>query len=171
MRPGDHRAPQLPPGESTARVAPWRRRRAGATSEPGPATPPARRAARTGPAPAASSGTVLVAVVHAADGVRLAVAAASRAELVRRLAEYVRRRGRYVLLPDHARHLGSLLARGELEAAVEAYFGRVGQRWGEEWLVTAAVPTDGRAETLVSVGAIAPPPGRLVEPPRSPDTR
>ena len=40
---------------------------------------------------------VFVAVVHAADGLRLEVAAESRAELVRRLAEYVRSRVAHVL--------------------------------------------------------------------------
>jgi hypothetical protein len=101
-------------------------------------------------------GTVYLGVVYGADGVRLAVAAASRAELVRRLANYVRRRGDHALLPDHARHLTALLARGEQEAAVETYFGLVGERWDEEWLVTAAASADDAAEVATSVGAVAP---------------
>ena len=89
--------------------------------------------------PPPHAGTLCVAVVHAADGVRLATAASSRVEIVRRLAEYVQRRLSQTLWPEDARHVRSLLMRGELEAAVEVYFGRVGRRWDEEWLVTTSI--------------------------------
>ena len=89
--------------------------------------------------PPPPAGTLCVAVVHAADGVRLAAAASSRVEIVRRLAEYVQRRLSQTLWPEDARHVRSLLMRGELEAAVEVYFGRVGRRWDEEWLVTTSI--------------------------------
>ena len=98
---------------------------------------------------------VFVAVVHAADGLRLATAAASRAELVQRLAEYVRRRAEHALRAEHARHVRGLLARGELEAAVEVYFGTVGERWDEEWLVTAALPRDHLWDVGAEVDAVA----------------
>jgi hypothetical protein len=101
------------------------------------------------------SGTLFVGVVHAADGVRYSAAAGSRKELIQRLAEYARQRGDHVLLPDHARHLRSLLARRELEAAVELYFGLVGQRWDEEWLVTAVVNPAADAQIAAVVGEVA----------------
>jgi hypothetical protein len=94
---------------------------------------------------------VYVAVVHAVDGIRFTAAAASRRELVHRVAEYVQRWGGYVLRPDHGRHLRSLLARGEVEAAVELYFALVGKRWDKEWLVTAAV---GAADTRTAVAEL-----------------
>jgi len=98
---------------------------------------------------------LFVAVVHAADGVRLVAAAESRAELVRRLAEYVRRRAVHVLRAQHARHVRELLARGELEGAVEVYFGLVGERWDDEWLVTTALTNDSWWDVTASLGAVA----------------
>src|SRR5687767_11611160 len=86
-----------------------------------------------------SANATYVAVVHTVDGVRFHAAATSRRDLIQRIAEYVQRWGGYVLRPDHARHLRSLLLRGEWEAAVELYFGLVGKRWDKEWLVTTAV--------------------------------
>jgi hypothetical protein len=118
-----------------------------------------------GPAPAPKRYTlplghtrsgIYVAMVHAADGLRLVVAGASRAELVRRLAEYVRRRAVHMLTDEHARHVRGLLARGEMEAAVETYFGLVGERWDEEWLVTAAVASDAWWSVTAAVDAVAP---------------
>ena len=97
-----------------------------------------------------------VAVVHAADGVRFATAADSRTELVRRLAEYVARRAAHVLHAEHARHVRGLLARGEPEAAVEAYFGLVGERWDDEWLVTAALMRDAWWDVTAALDTVAP---------------
>lgn len=99
--------------------------------------------------------TLFVAVVHAADGIRLLAAVRSRIELVRRLAEYARRRGVHVLRPEHARHMRALITRGELEAAVELYFGLVGERWDKEWLVTTVVT--GGWQDLAALSAIASP--------------
>ena len=103
---------------------------------------PTRPDSEHAPAP----GTLYVAVVHAGDGIRFVTAAQSRVELVRRLADYVRQRGDDMLWAADARHLRALIARGELEAAVEVYFGLVGDRWDEESLVTAVVTADGRPE-------------------------
>jgi hypothetical protein len=100
--------------------------------------------------PPAPAGALHVGIVHSADGVRFATAAGSRAELVQRLAEYVGRRAPDVLWTGDARHVGALLVRGELEAAVEVYFGRVGDRWDPEWLVTTAIVT---ADDLADAGA------------------
>lgn len=116
--------------------------------------PVSRSATRVDPdLPAAS--TLFVAVVHSLDGVRFVTAADSRRELVLRLAEYVRRWGDHVLHKEHARHLRSLLARREMEAAVELYFGLVGERWDDEWLVTTVVTMDGRREAAAVVGEVA----------------
>ena len=113
--------------------------------------------------PAGRAGAGLfVAVVHASDGVRFAEVADSRPQLVRRLAEYVRRRAGHQLRADHARHVGGLLARGELEAAVEVYFRLVGKRWDEEWLVTAALAADARAAVGAALDAVAPMSGPMI---------
>ena len=103
----------------------------------------------------ASSDALFVGVVHAADGVRYSAAASSRRELIQRLAEYARQRGDHALVPDHARHLRNLLARRELEAAVELYFGLVGERWDEEWLVTAVVNPAVDGHIAAVVGEVA----------------
>ena len=105
--------------------------------------------------PLAPAGALHVAIVHSSDGVRFATAGASRAELVQRLAEYVRRRAPHVLWTDDARHVRALLARGELEAAVEVYFGRVGDRWDAEWLVTTAIVTTDDLTDPVASAAVA----------------
>ena len=104
--------------------------------------------------PKSADPTVFVAVVHAADGVRFLAVTDSRRELVHQLAEYARQRANHALRPDHARHLRGLLARGELEAAVEVYFGLVGKRWDEEWLVTSVLRTGEREITAV-LGEVA----------------
>lgn len=111
--------------------------------------------ARAGLRPGAGDRTLFVGVVHAVDGVRFVAAAESRRELVHRLAEYARRRGDDVLRPDHARYLRGLIARGELEAAVELYFGLVGERWDEEWLVTAVASTGDPRDVAAVVGEVA----------------
>ena len=114
---------------------------------------PARLAPRQ-PVGAIVDNTLYLAVVHAADGVRHTAVAGTRRELIRHIAEYVRQRGDHALRDDHARHLRGLFARRELEAAVELYFGLVGQRWDEEWLVTAVVARDDLGAAAV-VGEVA----------------
>jgi hypothetical protein len=113
------------------------------------------RTARSERRPDSSDRTLFVGVVHAVDGVRLIVAADSRRELVWTLSEYAREHGDDVLRPDHARHLRNLLARGELEAAVELYFALVGRRWDEEWLVMAVVALNDRSNVAAVVGEVA----------------
>ena len=98
---------------------------------------------------------LFLAVVHADDGVRFMTVASSRRELVHQVAEYVRKWGGYLLRPDHARHLRSLLLRGEAEAAVELYFALVGKRWDKEWLVTAVVSKDTPKTFAAVLGEIA----------------
>lgn len=119
--------------------------------------PRPRRSTHFESPPATTRQTLFVGVVHAADGVRFAVAAGTRRELVRHLADYARHRGDHALQPEHARHLRGLLARGELEAAVELYFGLVGQRWDEEWLVTAVATPNDHGSVAAVVGEVAVP--------------
>ena len=107
--------------------------------------------------PETAENAVYIAVVHADDTVRFATSAPTRSELAKRLAEYVRRWGDHVLRPDHAHHLRGLLMRGEWEAAVEFYFGLVGERWDEEWLVTAVVPADDKRHVSAVVDEVAVP--------------
>ena len=80
---------------------------------------------------------ILVAVVHAADGVRFAVSTDSPALLANRLADYVSARADDVLWPEEANHLRTLLDGGDVAAAVDCYFWHVGDRWDAEWLVTS----------------------------------
>jgi hypothetical protein len=103
----------------------------------------------------AAQGTLFVAVVHAADGVRFTAAATSRHELIRQLTTYARRRAPHVLHADHARHFRALVARGELEGAVEVYFGLVGERWDKEWLVTTVTTAESRRDVSARLGAVA----------------
>ena len=87
-------------------------------------------------------GSVFVAVVHAADGIRFVTAAGSNAELTCRVAAYVRGRVDDMLPADDARCVHALLAEEDCAGAVERYFGGVGARWDQEWLVTTVVPID-----------------------------
>jgi hypothetical protein len=83
--------------------------------------------------------TLHVAVVYGGNDVRYVTAAASRAALVARLADYVRRHAANQLWPDDARRLRRLLAARRFDAAVEHYFASVGGRWDEERLMVEAV--------------------------------
>jgi hypothetical protein len=122
------------------------------------------RVLRTAGGPAdetsAAEATIFIAVVHAADGVRFTAAVPSRRELVAQLAGYTRRRAAHVLEPDHARHFRALIAREELEGAVEVYFGLVGARWDKEWLVTTACTAADCPPISARVGAVAVEPAR-----------
>lgn len=74
------------------------------------------------------------AVVHAADGVRFLAVRPTRAALTALLADYAGRSAPERLWADDAERVGWLLARGCLDAAVDEYFARVGERWDEECL-------------------------------------
>ena len=83
--------------------------------------------------------TLHVAVVYGSNEVRYVTAAATRAALALKLADYVRRHAGNQLWPGDARRLRRLLAARRFEAAVEHYFASVGGRWDEERLVIEAV--------------------------------
>jgi hypothetical protein len=117
------------------------RRRAAPLVNPSAVHEIRRVATRSVVEPLPRTDALYIAVVHGPEGVRFATTAKSRADLLRQLTGYVRRRGDQALWEPDARYLRSLLARGELEAAVEVYFGRVRGRWDGEWLVSAAVVT------------------------------
>lgn len=84
--------------------------------------------------------TLVIATVHAADGVQFAAVADCREGLVHRVAQHVRRNFATQLWPADAERVRVHLDEGALEAAVTLYFERVGERWDEEWLVTTSVP-------------------------------
>jgi hypothetical protein len=83
--------------------------------------------------------TLHVALVHAPDGVRLAVSRRTSDALVRRVGRYVLEHASHQLWPDDAEHVRLLMRRGRFEAAVAHYFARVGERWDEERLVRVRV--------------------------------
>jgi hypothetical protein len=95
--------------------------------------------AEAGPPGAGDLPALHVAVVHTANAVHLVTAATSRAALTDRLSDYVRRRAGSQLWPNDARRLRRLLAKGQLDEAIELYFASVGERWDEERLVTSVV--------------------------------
>ncbi len=82
-----------------------------------------------------------VAAVVAYDGVRFSCARASRPELIRELAAYVRTRAADQLWPEEAARVNALLEARQLERAISDYFERVGRRWDTEWLLVEATPT------------------------------
>jgi hypothetical protein len=84
-----------------------------------------------------------VAVVGAADGVRMVAVAYSLDELLRRLADYVTRRLDLELPKSAAREVRSQLASGALAAAVKLYFSCNDRRWDEEWLHVTTIPESG----------------------------
>jgi hypothetical protein len=90
-----------------------------------------------------SSRPCFCAVVHGVDAIRFGATARSRDELTSRLADYVAERLDDQLWAGDAACVRALLADGQREAAIAAYFAAVGQRWDEEWLVTTVV--DARA--------------------------
>jgi hypothetical protein len=90
------------------------------------------------------SAVAIMAIVHAADGVRCVATGVSSEAVASRVAEYVRERCDDVLWPDAASVVHAMLAGGNLDAAISLYFDRVGERWDEERLELVAVP-EGRA--------------------------
>ena len=99
---------------------------------------------------------IFVAVVLGRDGVRFTAAAPTRAALAARIGGYARRQARHQLWSPESEHVLRLLDDGKIEAAIEMYFGLVGSRWDEEWLVTTCVAAtpDWTGEADASVGAI-----------------
>jgi hypothetical protein len=85
-------------------------------------------------ASAADPGTMLVAIVYAADGVRYTAAGHSAAALQSELARYVRQQAPMRLWPEEAVRVQELLYTGALEAGIELYFASIGARWDEERL-------------------------------------
>ena len=80
------------------------------------------------------SGTMLVAIVYAVDGVRFTAAGQSPAALFAELARYVRQQAPMRLWPEDAVRVQELLYAGALEAGIDLYFASVGARWDEERL-------------------------------------
>lgn len=77
---------------------------------------------------------IITAIVHTPDGVRFVATGLSREAVAARIASYVRERYDDVLSADAAREVHIMLAVGNVDAAITAYFERVGERWEEEHL-------------------------------------
>lgn len=92
----------------------------------------------------------MMAIVHAADGVRFAATALSPDALLAQVAEYVRGRCENVLWADTAAEVRTLLDVGNLRAAITLFFERTGERWDQERLevmgMTAGSGPDSTAE-------------------------
>lgn len=76
----------------------------------------------------------ITAIVHTPDGVRFVATGVSREAVAARIASYVRERYEDVLSADAAGEVHMMLAVGNIDAAITAYFERVGERWEEEHL-------------------------------------
>ena len=76
----------------------------------------------------------LTAVIHAVDGVRFIATARHADALAAQIVGYIRERCDHVLWPNCARTVHTLLADGNVHAAIALYFARVGERWDEEYL-------------------------------------
>jgi hypothetical protein len=76
----------------------------------------------------------ITAIVHAPDGVRFVATGVSRDAVATRIAAYVRERCEHVLCADAASEVHTLLALGNIDSAITAYFERVGERWEDERL-------------------------------------
>jgi len=82
-----------------------------------------------------------VAAIHTAAEICFLTAAASAAELDRRVAEYVRAQVDDRLWPDDAREVHALLDAGRLRDATTLYFS-AGTRWDRQMLVTSVVESE-----------------------------
>lgn len=76
----------------------------------------------------------IIAIVHTSDGVRFVATGPSRQAVAARIASYVRERCDDVLYADAASEVRTMLALGNIDAAITAYFERVGERWEDEHL-------------------------------------
>ena len=102
-----------------------------------------------------------IAVVHTPDSVSFATTAGTRSALIERIAEYVRRAADDRLTPNGAKQVQSLLANGHLERGIEQYFRLVGERWDDEWLVTAALRAGAQPTALALVDCVVPDTGGM----------
>lgn len=81
-----------------------------------------------------------LAVIHAADGVRLLAVAEDRAALTEQVAAYVRENASINLWPRDAAEVHALLRRGDAATAIQRYFDTCGTRWDQEWLTVTQTP-------------------------------
>jgi len=80
----------------------------------------------------------ITAIVYTPGDVRFVTTGMSRQAVAARLAEYVRQRSDDVLWPDAASEVHTMLALGNIDAAITVYFERVGERWDHERLELVA---------------------------------
>lgn len=77
---------------------------------------------------------MVVAVVHAEDGVRYVAAGQWAEDVAPALVEYVRQRAEHVLWEDAHARVRALLAADLEPDAIATYFEHVGSRWDDERL-------------------------------------
>lgn len=88
---------------------------------------------------------IQLAVVVGLDGVRFAAAEADHRALQLRISEYVREASSHALWPSDQAEVRAKLDAGQVAAAIELYFARVGDRWDNEYLHTCTVNPGERA--------------------------
>lgn len=90
--------------------------------------------------------TLMVALVHATDGVRFVAAGQHADQVADSLVDYLRPRCNDALSPAEALRVLALIEAGDTYTAIGEYFGHVGSRWDEERLEIHVV---GRGYDLV----------------------
>jgi hypothetical protein len=97
-----------------------------------------------------------VAVVHTVDSVSFATTAGTRSALIERIAEYVWDVAAERLTPHSAKEVRRFLGKGQLERGIDCYFTCVGERWDDEWLVTAAIGNGALPTAFALVDRVVP---------------
>lgn len=85
-------------------------------------------------APVSGTERTYAATIYAPDGVLLAVVADCERARTDRVVDFIRERCDDVLWPGDAARVHALIADGRFDAAISAYFSRVGKRWDAERL-------------------------------------
>jgi hypothetical protein len=102
-------------------------------------------------APDGDAAELFVAVVHTEGSICFVAASTLRDELLRQLADYVRRQAPVALWAADEERVRALLEARQPEAAIEHYFARVGGRWDAEWLVTSKAAVDALADPVLAL--------------------
>lgn len=102
-----------------------------------------------------------IAIVHTTDSVSFATTAGTRSALIKRVAEYVCDAATDRLSVAASLQVLTLMKHGLFERGIERYFTLVGERWDEEWLVTAAIGAGMQPEAFALVDCVVPDTGGM----------
>jgi hypothetical protein len=102
-----------------------------------------------------------IAIVHTPDSVSFTTTAGTRVALISRLAEYVYAAAGDRLSSNDSKQVRALLEGHKLERGIERYFRLVGERWDDEWLVTAAIGGDTQTTAFALVDGVVPDAGGI----------